>query len=202
MNDHGDRYRFALTRSSARKLKRSGVNLLVGRAINRVFYPLVGQEMNYDCGPESLIQFGLLPAVRTATSDRDRLDILQAYAANYVLQEIQQEALVKDIDSFHRFLEIAGLFHGQILNVASLSRDAGVARTTVQSYFDVLVDTLVGFWLPAWRPRARSKESGKAKFFFFDPRVARACAGDIGEAIAADRKGFLFETVVLNELRA
>ncbi len=112
------------------------------------------------------------------------------------------EALVKRLDSFARFLQVAALMNGQIVNVAGLARDAAVARPTVQGYFETLIDTLVGFWLPAWQRRARIKEVASPKFYLFDPGVARALAGRLREPLDGMERGFLLETWVLHELRS
>lgn len=101
-----------------------------------------------------------------------------------------------------RFLEVAALFNAQVVNVASAARDAGVARTTVQGYFETLVDTLIGTWLPAWRPRARIKETAHPKFYLFAPGVVRALAGRLREPVERAEQGPLFETYLLHELRA
>ena len=87
------------------------------------------------------------------------VDILEAYVTNYVRQEIQQEALVKDFASFARFLDVAAIMNAQVTNVMGIARDSGVARQTVQRYFDVLTDTLIGTWLPPWQPRLKVRES-------------------------------------------
>jgi hypothetical protein len=106
-----------------------------------------------------MLRFGGLPAVwADAPSDAARIDFLEAYAESYLTQEIRQEGLVKNLDSFSRFLEIASLVNAQVVNVAGVARDAGVARPTVQGFFGILVDTLIGVWLSAWRPRAKVKE--------------------------------------------
>jgi predicted AAA+ superfamily ATPase len=130
------------------------------------------------------------------------LDALEAYVANYIREEIQQEAIVRHLDSFSRFLEVAALMNGQIANVAGLARDAAVARPTVQGYFTVLVDTLIGTWLPAWRKRAKVKEVASPKFYLFDPGVVRALGGRLREPLDAAERGFLLETWILHELRA
>ncbi len=198
--EHGRGYRFALSGSSARKLKRLDVNLLAGRAINRQFFPLTAAELDFDFDPDSIIQFGLLPQIR---NDPDfALDTLEAYVSNYLREEIQQEALVRRLDSFARFLQVAALMNGQVANVAGIARDAGVARPTVQGYFETLVDTLIGFWLPAWRRNAKVKEVASPKFYLFDPGVARALAGRSREPLEGLERGFLLETWVLHELRA
>ena len=186
--------------SSARKLKRAGVDLLAGRAINRQFFPLTGAELNYDFEPDRILRFGLLPQIHAEPDFA--VDALDAYVANYIREEIQQEAIVRNLDSFARFLEVAAMMNGQIANVAGLARDAAVARPTVQGYFGALVDTLIGIWLPAWRKRAKVKEVASPKFYLFDPGVARTLAGRLREPLDASERGFLLETWVLHELRA
>ena len=197
---HGNRFHFALTGSSARKLRRMDVNLLAGRAITRNFFPLTGAELGYHFAVEDVLRFGCLPKVRA--EPHLAVDILEAYAATYLKEEIQQEALVKDFASFSRFLEVAALMNGQIVNVASIARDAAVARPTVQRYFDTLIDTLIGVWLPAWRPHAKVKEIQHPKFYFFDPGVVNALAGRLRDHIDKSEQGFLLETLILHELRA
>jgi predicted AAA+ superfamily ATPase len=200
---HRQRYRFALTGSSARKLKRGDINLLAGRVINRKFFPLTAAEMGDDCAVEDVLRFGSLPAaVSERGGEAARIDLLEAYAENYLTQEIRHEALVKRLDSFTRFLEVAALMNAQVTNVAGIARDAAVARPTVQGYFEILIDTLVGTWLPAWRPRAKVKELGHPKFYFFDAGAVRALGGRLREPLADPERGHLLETYVLHELRA
>ena len=200
MTEHGNTYRFALSGSSARRLKRSDANLLAGRAINRQFFPLIAAELGRDPDLEQVLRFGLLPQIQMEPAFA--VDFLDAYVANYIREEIQQEALVRNLASFSRFLEVAALMNGQVVNVAGLARDAAVARPTVQGYFATLVDTLIGFWLPAWRKRARVKEVASPKFYLFDPGVARALAGRSREHLDGTERGFLLETWILHELRA
>jgi predicted AAA+ superfamily ATPase len=198
--ERGRAYRFALSGSSARTLKRMDVNLLAGRAVNRQFFPLTGAELNYDFDPDRVLRFGLLPQIHAEPDYA--LDALEAYVANYIREEIQQEAIVRNLESFSRFLEVAALMNGQIANVSGLARDAAVARPTVQGYFTALVDTLIGIWLPAWRRRAKVKEVASPKFYLFDPGVARALAGRLREPLDGSERGFLLETWILHELRA
>jgi predicted AAA+ superfamily ATPase len=198
--EHGKSYRFALSGSSARKLRRLEVNLLAGRAITRNFFPLTAAELEFDFGLDDLLATGCLPMVR---NDPDSaIDILDAYVSTYLREEVQQEALTKDIGGFARFLEVAAFCNGQVVNVTGVARDAGVARPTVARHFEVLVDTLLGTWLPAWRPRARIKEVQHPKFFLFDPGVARGLAGRLREPPSDTERGPLLETLVLHELRA
>ena len=196
------RLRFALTGSSARKLRRGDVNLLAGRAITRHLFPLIAAELDYEAGIDDLLTFGGLPIVRTETDRVTRVDLLEAYVDTYLTQEVRAEALVRNLAGFTRFLEVAALANGQVTSVASLARDAAVARPTVQGHFDVLVDTLIGAWLPAWRPRAKVKEVGHSKFYFFDTGVVRALARRLREPIDSAERGTLLETWLFHELRA
>lgn len=195
-----DRYRFALSGSSARKLKRLGTNLLAGRAINRSFFPLTSSELGFQASVESLLHYGALPSVRSDLESAR--DILDAYVANYLKEEIQQEALTKDLGSFFRFLEVAALCNGQTVNISNIARDAAVARPTVQRYFDVMTHTLLGVWIHPWRKKAKIKRVSHPKFFFFDPGVVRAIAGLLHDPVEKSEKGPLLETLVLHELRA
>lgn len=197
---HGNGYKFALSGSSARKLRRLEVNLLAGRVIERSMYPLIAQELGPDFDLEEVLRFGSLPGILTESTYR--VDMLNAYVFAYLRQEIQQEALVKDVGSFHRFLRVAAIMHGQVVNQAAVARDAGVARTTVQRFFETLVDTLVGFLLPAWQPRAKVREQAKPKFYFFDPGVVRAIIGVADEPLSGTDAGPLLEGYILHELRA
>lgn len=192
--------RFALSGSSARKLKRLDANLLAGRVIDRRLLPLSAIELGPGANLDALLRFGSLPGVHV--EPRYAVDILEAYVANYIREEVQQEALVKDLGSFSRFLDVAAIMNGQILNVAGLARDAGVARPTVQRYLDVLIDTFVGAFVPAWRPRLKVREAAHPKFYLFDSGVARALAGRIRDPLERDERGHLLETLVLHEIRA
>jgi uncharacterized protein len=197
---HGNDYKFALSGSSARKLRRLDVNMLAGRVIERGMFPLVARELGSEFSVDAVLRFGSLPGIYS--EQRYRVDKLRAYVHTYLRQEIQQEALVKDIGSFHRFLKIAALMHGQVTNQAAISRDAAVARTTVQRFFETLVDTLIGYLLPAWQPKAKVREYGKPKFYFFDPGVVRAIREVADEPLDDSESGALLEGFILHELRA
>jgi predicted AAA+ superfamily ATPase len=197
---HPRRWRFALCGSSARKLRRLDVNLLAGRVVNRRFFPLVWAELPGDLALDEVLKFGLLPEVRSEPADA--VDILEAYASNYLREEIQQEALTRDLASFSRFLRVAALLNGQVVNVSGIARDAGVPRPTVQRYFDVLSDTLVGHWLPAWQPRVKIREVAHPKFYLFDCGVVRAVSGRLRAPLHETERGAALETWMLHELRA
>ena len=196
------RWRFALTGSSARRLRRDDVNLLAGRVVMRHMLPLTMTELADVPATDDLLRFGLLPMVRSARGAAARIDLLEAYAETYFAQEIRAEALVRSLESFTRFLEVAALANAQVTNVSALSRDAAVARPTIQGYFEVLTDTLLGTWLPAWRPRAKVKEAQHPKFYLFDPGVVRALTRRLREPLDPAERGTLLETLVLHELRA
>jgi len=200
LSTHGGAHRYALCGSSARKLRRMGTNLLAGRIAVRHFFPLTGAELGAPLPLDHRLRFGMLPAVRA--EPEHAVDILEAYAGTYLREEIQQEALAKDFGAFSRFLEVAALTNGQVVNVASTARDAGVSRMTVARYYQALVDTLIGFWLPAWRSKARVKEVRHPKFYLFDPGVARTLLGRVREPLEAAERGPLLKTLVLHELRA
>lgn len=195
-------WRFALTGSSARRLRRDDVNLLAGRVVSRRMLPLTLAELGKEVSLDDLLRFGGLPLVRTERSTASRVDLLEAYVETYLSQEIRAEAAVRSLESFTRFLEVAAVANGQVTNVSALARDAAVARPTVQGYFDVLVDTLVGTWLPAWRPRAKVKESSHPKFYLFDTGVVRALSRRVREPLESTERGPLLETLLLHELRA
>ncbi len=163
--------RFVLLGSSARKLKQAGTNLLAGRAVRRVMFPFVPQELGADFSLPDVLRFGSLPIIWQAEA---KPEALEAYVQLYLKQEIQAEALVRNLPGFARFLPIAALFHAQVLNVAGLASDAGVARTTVAGYLDILADTHLAWLLPAFDARLRVKERKHPKLYWVDPGVVRA----------------------------
>jgi len=196
------RIRFALTGSSARSLKAKDVNLLAGRALSRRFFPLVAAEVGPSLEVDDLLRFGGLPAVRSEEAIAARVDLLEAYRDTYLAEEVRSEGLVRNLDGFARFLDVAALMNAQVLNASSIARDAGVSRTTVQGFFEVLADTMIGTTLPAWRPRARVKEVANPKFYLFDSGVARTLTGRLREPLHPTERGPLLESWVFHELRA
>ena len=194
-----NRLRVVLSGSSARKLRRGGVNLLAGRAITTSMYPLVSAELAFEIDPEHVLRFGILPMAVTTDVPQD---YLRSYAETYLVQEIQTEALTRNLGAFARFLEIAARQNGQVTNAAGIARDAGVNRRTVQNHFDILTDTLIGFWLPPWKLKSANKQVSQGKFYFFDSGVARALSARLPYPPTPEEIGPLAETFVLNELRA
>ena len=194
--------RFALTGSSARKLKRGAANLLAGRAIMKQLFALTTDEIGDAGSIPQRLQYGSLPLSVTADDDDAREQFLRAYVATYLTEEIKAEALVRQLGSFTRFLTVAALAAGQTTNVSGIARDAGVSRETARGYFDVLVDTLIGSWLPAYRPRAKVKEVALPKFYWFDTGVLNAAVGAFDQPMPADWQGVLLEHLVFHELQA
>lgn len=191
------RLRFALLGSSARKLRAAGVNLLAGRALWREMFPLTPEELGDDFDLDRTLEIGALPLVLDSDSPRETL---HAYVQLYLREEIKGEALVRNLAGFARFLPVAGLFHGQLLNVAGVARDAGVARTTVEGYLGVLEDTLLAQRLPAYEARLRVRERKHPKLYWVDPGVARAAKGAYGP-LAPEEAGPLLEGWVHTLLR-
>jgi uncharacterized protein len=192
------RLRFVLLASSARKLKQAGTNLLAGRAVQRQMLPLVPEELGPDFDLGRILQSGSLPLIWNAA---DRREALEAYVQLYLKQEIQAEALVRNLPGFARFLPVAGVFHGQVLSVAGLARDAGVARTTVEGYLEILADTYVAWLLPAFDARLRVKERRHPKLYWTDSGMVRAVRREFHSPSAVER-GPLFEGWIGQLLRA
>lgn len=189
---------FVLCGSSTRRLKRAGVNLLAGRALRRTMHPFVPEEMGDDFSLEEALTYGVLPVVWAST---DRRESLLAYAQLYLKEEIQAEALVRNLPGFARFLPIAALFNGRAINVTNIAREAGVARTTVTGYLEILEDTLLCFRVPAFEAKLRVRERKLPKLYWCDPGVARAMKRSLA-AVTPEERGLLFESFVAQILRA
>jgi predicted AAA+ superfamily ATPase len=190
--------RFLMLGSSARKLKTGGTNLLAGRALWRVMFPLVPEELGDDFSMASVLRHGSVPLVWTS---RDKRQTLESYVQLYLREEIKAEALVRNLPGFVRFLPIAALFHGQVVNISAIARDSGTARTTVSGYLDILEDTLLSFRLPAFEPRLRVRERKHPKLYWVDPGLVRAVKKQLG-SVTAEEKGPLVEGWILTLLRA
>ena len=191
------RLRFALLGSSARKLKAAGVNLLAGRALKKTMFPLAAAELGKEFDLEKVLRHGSVPLVWTSKSPRP---VLEAYVQLYLREEIRAEALVRNLPGFVRFLPIAALCNGQRINITGIARAAGVARTTVQGYLDILEDTLLTFRLPAYEAKMRVRERKLPKLYWVDPGVVRAVKRQLG-AVVAEEKGPLLESWVATTLR-
>jgi predicted AAA+ superfamily ATPase len=191
--------RFAITGSSARKLKKTHANLLGGRLLDLRFFPLTVCELADSFSLDHCLQFGSLPAV--ALDYGQAVPRLASYLSTYLRQEILEEAVVRNLDPFRRFLDVAGLTNGQLLNKEAIARESHVKRSTVDHYFGILEDTLLGTMISAWSPGLKTKESRHPKFYFFDPGVVRASAGLLNQALDNEYLGFQLETFVLGQLQ-
>ena len=191
--------RFVLTGSSARKLKRSGVDLLAGRALLRFLHPFMAAELGERFNLDSALRLGLLPLVWDAPEPEATL---RAYVGLYLREEVQQEGLVRDVGDFARFLEASSFSHGGVLNVSDIARECQVSRKTVEGYLQILEDLLLAFRLPVFTKRARRHLTSRPKLYWFDAGVFSsirpASVLDAPQEIA----GAALEGLVAQHLRA
>jgi predicted AAA+ superfamily ATPase len=164
-------YQFILTGSSARKLKRSGVNLLAGRALLKFMNPFVAAEMGSSFSLESALKIGMLPLVLDNLSPQS---VLTTYTALYLKEEIQAEGLVRNLGNFARFLEVISFSHGAVLNLNNISAECHVRRSTVSNYLQILEDMLLGYTLNVFNKRAKRALTAHPKFYLFDAGVFQA----------------------------
>ncbi|MBI4667978.1 MAG: ATP-binding protein [Elusimicrobia bacterium] len=197
------RARFILTGSSARKLKNKGVNLLGGRAVTSRLHPFTCEELGDRFNLNESLRFGDIPAVCLESDQADKARLLKSYVETYFKEEIQQEALVRNIPAFARFLELAGFENGNVLNFSSLAGDAGVDAKTIRAYFQILEDTLIGFFLAPFTRSRRAKLIKHPKFFFFDCGVVCALQRTLSQELIAGTPpyGRAFEHRIVLEIK-
>ncbi len=189
--------RFVLTGSSARKLRRGGVNLLGGRAPSRTLHPFVYRELGREFVLAKALDRGLVPSIYFSDSPREDL---RAYVGTYLKEEIAAEALTRNVPAFSRFLEVAALSHGTMLNFSAVASDAQVPISTVREYFHILEDTLLARAVPAWTRTRTRKAIGTAKHYFFDAGVVRHLQHRSGIARRSPEFGEAFESWIFHEL--
>lgn len=191
--------RFLLTGSSARSLRRTGVNLLAGRALTYNMHPLTIQELKDDFNTFHALNFGLLPMV---IKNSDPKKYLESYVQTYIREEVLQEGLTRNIGAFARFLEIASFSQAQVLNTSEIARELGINRLSVANYFDILEDLLLAVRIPVFSLRAKRKVIAHQKFYFFDAGVYRIVRpmGPLDTQEESD--GASLETVFLQSLLA
>ncbi len=190
--------RFILTGSSARKIRVRGVNLLAGRAGWLTLHPFIPEELGKDFDLDKALRVGLLPLILSSKAPDFAL---KAYTQLYLKEEVKEEALVRNLPGFARFLRVAGLYHGQYVNMSGIARESEVSRDTVRGFFSILEDSLLGFFLPAYSSKIRLREQKHPKFYFIDPGLARTLKGHSGP-VTNEEKGALFEGLVAQILRA
>ena len=191
--------RFAMTGSSARSLRRKGVNLLAGRALTFHMYPLTAAELGQDFDLERAIKFGHLPVI---SSHDTPLEYLKSYIQLYLREEVLQEGLTRNLNNFSRFLETASFSQGSPLNISSIAREAALNRKVVDSYFGILEDLLIGCYLPVFNKRAKRRLIKHPKFYFFDSGVYRAIRPMGPLDTPEEAEGMCLETLCFQELRA
>lgn len=198
-----NKIKFAMTGSSARKLRRGAANLLAGRAFLNYLYPLTHQELGAEFKLEEILKFGALPKLFALTTPPEKIKYLQSYATTFVQEEIKAEQIVRKLDPFRRFLEVAAQHNGTILNYANIAEDVGADLKTVQSYYQILEDTLIGFFLEPFHTSARKSVGQKPKFYFFDIGVQRALAKQLTVDLSESTSVFgdLFEAFIICEVQ-
>jgi predicted AAA+ superfamily ATPase len=169
-------WRFILTGSSGRKLKRDGANLLAGRAFVRELFPLVISELGDAFNLNDAMCWGTLPYLFSTEDAEEKDDYLASYVRTYLSEEIQREQIVRNLDPFRRFLEVAAQYNGKIINHSNIARGIGVDPKTIASYYSILEDTLLGHILLPFSFSFRKKLIKSPKFYFFDTGVSRAAA--------------------------
>ncbi len=189
---------FLLTGSSARKLKRGQANMLAGRAWSAELFPFTWKELN-NFKLNHFLRYGGLPTVYLSKNPQEELN---AYVGNYLKEEIQSEGLVRKLDAFSRFLLTAALANGEMLNFAEVASDCAVAANTVREYFSILEDTLIGFFVPAWKFSKKRKAIKTAKFYFFDLGAVHTLLGTETLNRNSNIYGKSFEQFIALELRA
>lgn len=194
--------RFVLTGSSARKLKLGSANLLAGRAVVAYLFPLLAGELGEHFDLHSALSFGTLPRIINLKDAVEKKRSLKAYANTYLKEEVWGEQLVRKIEPFRRFLQVAAQTHGQPVSYSKISRDVGVDDSTIRSYYSILEDTLVGFFLPAYAGSERKKLRTTPKFYLFDNGVKRALDGSIDFALqhGSFEYGTLLEQFIIAEI--
>ena len=189
---------FILCGSSARKLKRKGYNTLGGRAYPVYLYPFVSAEIP-DFNLQQAITYGMLPPHYLAKNPRRRLS---AYIDVYLKEEIKEEALVRNLDAFQRFLEVAAMTDGEMINLKNIAQDCGISANTVAAYFDILEDTLVGFRVPAFTKKQKRRIMQAPRFYYFDVGVVNHLLHRKELVRGTEAYGHAFEHLVIQELRA
>lgn len=199
--DEGAKHRFVLTGSSARKLKRGGANLLPGRVVLEHLDPLTIWELGAEFELERALTVGSLPGVYL---DRESgADTLDTYATVYLREEIRAEALLRDVGSYARFLDLAAAESGRWINYTKLATDAEIPKETLRRFFEILEDTLLVFRLPAFRPHAHPRRvSQRDRFVFFDIGVRNALLGTHRRPPTASDRGALFEEWIILQCMA
>ena len=189
---------FILTGSSARKLRKGGANLLGGRAVERFLFPFIYYEIKPSFDLDDILRFGSLPSI-FGRSEQEKTDFLRAYTDIYLREEIQAEGIVRNLGGFSRFLDIAASQFGEMVSFSNIGRECHLSTRTVQSYYEVLEDTLIGLRLDPWRKSLRKRLSGHPKFYLFDLGITNAINRHLSAPPDNILRGRLFEQFIISE---
>jgi predicted AAA+ superfamily ATPase len=192
-------FKFVLTGSSARKLRRAGPNLLAGRALTYSLYPLTAIELGEDFDPEFSLKYGHLPSAVKESHPQKYLD---SYVKTYLEEEVKYEGLTRNLSSFSRFLEAASFSQGSVLNITKVAQECAVQRKVVENYFTILEDLLIGYRLPVFTKKAKRRLTAHPKFYFFDVGVYRNIRPMGPLDLPEEAEGAAFETLLFQELMA
>lgn len=198
IDEQPGQFRFLLTGSSARKLKRGNANLLPGRIHAFYLGPLTCRELDYRMNIKEVLSFGSLPGIVTESSETEKKLTLQSYAATYLKEEIQSEALTKNIEGFSRFIYVTAALATQFLDFSKLSSEARITRQSAMRYFEILEDTMIVRRCSPFAKSQRKRLVQHPRFFFFDVGVLNGLIGSFD--VSADRIGMLFEHFIFNQL--
>lgn len=194
---------FILSGSSARKLKRGLANMLGGRALYFTLHPLTVTELAQDFDLETVLKFGSLPKIATTLKRGEKslaVRLLKSYVKTYLQEEIRAEALVRQLDGFQRFLQIAASQYAREINFSYIAEEALISAYSVKGHYEILEDTLLGFFLHPYSTSIRKELSKTPKFYFFDNGVTRALQGVLSNEVTNLERGWLFEQWVAQEI--
>ncbi len=191
--------KFVLTGSSARKLRRKGVNLLAGRALTYAMHPLTAVETGNDFDCARALRYGQLPSIYAEEHPKK---YLESYVKAYLQEEVMQEGLTRNLGAFSRFLEAASFSQASVINISKVAEDCAIDRKVAENYFHILEDLLLGWTLPVFKKRAKRRMTSHPKFFFFDVGVYRTLrpAGPLDTPEEID--GAAYESLFIQEVRA
>ena len=190
---------FILTGSSARKLRRGGANLLAGRAVERYLFPFTSEELGGRSDLAEILRFGSLPPLLDM-DDRAKTDFLTTYVHTYLREEIQAEGIARNIGGFSRFLDLAANQSGELVSFSAVARECALPVRTVQSYYEILEDTLIGLRLPPWQRSLRKRLVGHPQFYFFDLGGTNAINRRLTSPLDPMILGRLFEQFMILEV--
>lgn len=202
IEEYKPRLQFILTGSSARKLKRSGSNLLAGRAILVDFFPFTHQEVNFNQNLFEILRWGTMPELYLETDAEIKTLRLDSYVKTYLAEEIRLESEIRNIEGFNRFLDVVAQLNSTPVNMSKIAKAANISQGSVSSYFDILVETLIVYRIPGWTNSIVKQLTAANKYYFFDNGVLNYLQGYTSIPIqpSSNRFGSLFENLVVCEI--